>query len=98
MDDQISRADATHTRCDPRLGCASDINAHGLLGALLSLAPPPLYGSSDFTCFGVVMNAGHDQQPGGVVTLRVGAAVYLFGGLVLATRMRGDPLMYDTKP
>ena len=54
-----------------------------LLGALLALSPRPLYGTADVTCFGILLNAGVDQQTGGVVMLLVGAAVYLAGGVVL---------------
>ena len=45
-----------------------------LLGALLSLAPRPLYGEGDVTC-------------GGILMLIVGAAVYLAGGIVLVARL-----------
>lgn len=62
-----------------------------LLGALLSLSPRPLYGAGEVTCFGTVLDAGQDQQLGGVVMLLVGAIVYLAGGLVLVGRMLGDP-------
>lgn len=58
-----------------------------LLGALLSLAPRPLYGEGDVTCFGIVLDAGQDQQFGGILMLLVGAAVYLAGGLVLVARL-----------
>lgn len=63
-----------------------------LLGALLALSPRALYGKGDVTCFGTVLDAGRDQQLGGVVMLLVGAVVYLAGGLVLAGRLlpRGD--------
>lgn len=54
-----------------------------LLGALLTLAPRPLYGSSEVTCFGVTLSAAKDQEIGGVAMLLIGAAVYLAGGLVL---------------
>ncbi len=56
-----------------------------LLGALLSLSPRPLYGAGDVTCFGIVLDAGQDQQLGGVVMLAVGAAVYMAGGLTLVS-------------
>lgn len=58
-----------------------------LLGALLSLAPRPLYGTGDVTCFGVALDAGQDQQLGGVIMLAVGALVYLVGGVFLAGRL-----------
>jgi cytochrome c oxidase assembly factor CtaG len=54
-----------------------------LLGALLSLSPCPLYGAGEVTCFGAVLDAGQDQQVGGVVMLLVGAVVYLAGGISL---------------
>lgn len=58
-----------------------------LLGALLSLSPRPLYGTGEVTCFGLVLDAAQDQQLGGVIMLAVGAAVYLAGGVVLASRL-----------
>jgi putative membrane protein len=62
-----------------------------LLGALLSLAPRPLYGAGDVTCFGIVLDASQDQQVGGILMLLVGAAVYLAGGLVLVARLLKAP-------
>ena len=61
-----------------------------LLGALLALAPRPLYGAGEVTCFGVSLTAGQDQQLGGVLMLMIGAAVYLAGGLVLVARLLRD--------
>lgn len=58
-----------------------------LLGALLSLAPRPLYGLGDVTCFGFVLGAGQDQALGGVIMLMIGAAVYLAGGVFLLARL-----------
>lgn len=58
-----------------------------LLGALLSLSPRPLYGAGDVTCFGVVLDAGQDQQLGGVVMLAIGAVIYMAGGLTLVSRL-----------
>ncbi len=58
-----------------------------LLGALLSLAPRPLYGTGDVTCFGIVLGAGEDQALGGVIMLMIGAAVYLAGGVFLLARL-----------
>lgn len=58
-----------------------------LLGALLALSPRPLYGAGEVTCFGVVLDAGQDQQVGGVIMLLVGAVVYLAGGLALIGRL-----------
>lgn len=63
-----------------------------LLGALLSLAPRPLYGEGFVTCFGVPLSAGQDQQIGGVVMLMVGAAVYLAGGVTLLARTLNAPV------
>ena len=54
-----------------------------LLGVLLALAPRPLYGKGDVTCFGMPLPAAADQQTGGVVLLMVGAAASLLGGIVL---------------
>lgn len=62
-----------------------------LLGALLALSPRSLYGAGDVTCFGTVLNAGQDQQLGGVIMLLVGAIVYLAGGLVLIGRLLEEP-------
>ena len=58
-----------------------------LLGALVSLSPRPLYGAGDVTCFGVVLDAGQDQQLGGVVMLAIGAVIYMAGGLTLVSRL-----------
>jgi putative membrane protein len=66
-----------------------------LLGALLALSPRPLYGSGEVTCFGVVLNAGQDQQLGGVVMLLVGAAVYLAGGVFLVRSLLTAPRTND---
>lgn len=61
-----------------------------LLGALLALSPRPLYGEGEVTCFGIVLDAGQDQQLGGVIMLLVGAVVYLAGGVTLASRLVGE--------
>jgi putative membrane protein len=58
-----------------------------LLGALLALSQRPLYGSGEVTCFGVVLDAGQDQQLGGVIMLLVGAVVYLAGGVFLVAQL-----------
>jgi putative membrane protein len=58
-----------------------------LLGALLSLAPRPLYGIDAVTCFGLVLGAGQDQALGGVMMLLIGAVVYLAGGVFLLARL-----------
>ena len=63
-----------------------------LLGALLSLASRPLYGTGPATCFGFVLSPEQDQQVGGVVMLLLGAVAYLVGGLALfGSVMRGRP-------
>ncbi|NGN45067.1 cytochrome c oxidase assembly protein [Mesorhizobium sp. CGMCC 1.15528] len=62
-----------------------------LLGVLLSLAPRPLYGLDEVTCFGVTLSAQGDQHAGGVIMLAVGAVVYLIGGLVLLGRILSEP-------
>lgn len=54
-----------------------------LLGVLLALAPRPLYGEGDVSCFGISLSAAADQQIGGVVMLMFGACAYLVGGIVL---------------
>lgn len=73
-----------------------------LLGALLALSPRPLYGKGEVTCFGIVLDAGQDQQLGGVIMLLVGAAVYLAGGLSLVARLLatpgGQPAMSTPEP
>lgn len=56
-----------------------------LLGALLTLAPRPLYNHE--ACLGLTVL--EDQSLGGVVMLLVGGAVYLAGGLILAARLLG---------
>lgn len=61
-----------------------------LLGALLALSPRPLYGAGEVTCFGMVLDAGQDQQLGGVIMLVVGAAVYLAGGVYLVARLLAE--------
>lgn len=61
-----------------------------LLGALLSLAPRPLYGLGDVTCFGLVLGASQDQALGGVIMLLIGAAVYLAGGVFLLARLLAE--------
>lgn len=68
-----------------------------LLGALLALSPRPLYGTDEVTCFGLVLDAGSDQQLGGVFMLLIGAAVYLAGGTWLTGRlvMRANTAIRD---
>ncbi len=57
-----------------------------LLGALLALAPRPLYGDAFVTCLGVPLAPAADQSLGGTVMLAVGAIAYLAGGLALVGR------------
>ena len=57
-----------------------------LLGALLSLAPRPIYpGHTHGGWLG--LSTIEDQQAGGVVMLTIGGVIYLLGGLVLAARV-----------
>jgi len=57
-----------------------------LLGALVGLAPRPLYHRHDGA-----LSALADQQLGGVVMLTIGAGSYLVGGLaILATLLRRE--------
>lgn len=62
-----------------------------LLGALLALAPRPLYGLAPVTCLGLELGADQDQQLGGVIMLMIGAAVYLAGGVALLARLLVPP-------
>lgn len=55
-----------------------------LLGALLALAPRPLYFHGAY-CAG--LTALEDQHLGGAIMLLAGGAVYLFGALWLTTRL-----------
>jgi len=66
-----------------------------LLGALLLLAPRPLYACAALCAPAANLTPLGDQQLGGVIMLIVGGLVYLAGGLaLLATvlRERSDPL------
>ncbi|WP_315760508.1 cytochrome c oxidase assembly protein [Sphingomonas sp. Y38-1Y] len=56
-----------------------------LLGALIGLAPRPLYGEMAMMDHGLDPLA--DQQLGGVVMLTIGAASYLLGGLALLAKV-----------
>jgi putative membrane protein len=56
-----------------------------LLGALVGLAPRPIYqGHAHLSPFGLSEMA--DQQVGGVIMLAIGGVTYLLGGLVLVAR------------
>ncbi len=55
-----------------------------LLGALIGLAPRPIYGHLHAA---VGMPALADQQLGGVIMLGIGGVIYLVGGLVLMARV-----------
>jgi putative membrane protein len=57
-----------------------------LLGAIIALAPRPLYGETAVTCLGIVLGPAQDQQLGAVLMLLVGAAVYAAGGLALVAQ------------
>jgi putative membrane protein len=56
-----------------------------LLGALLSLAPRPIY-SGHLHGSWLGLDVLQDQQAGGVVMLAIGGIIYLAGGLMLAAR------------
>lgn len=56
-----------------------------LLGALIGLAPRPIYG--DHLHHGSGLTALADQQLGGVIMLAIGGVIYLAGGLVLMARV-----------
>jgi putative membrane protein len=56
-----------------------------LLGALLGLAPRPVYpGHHESGAFG--LDTMQDQQLGGVIMLAIGGVIYLSSGLVLVAR------------
>lgn len=62
-----------------------------LLGALIGLAPRPVYsGHSHHNGFGLSEMA--DQQVGGVIMLAIGGVIYLFGGLTLVARALKRPV------
>ncbi|MEC5291411.1 cytochrome c oxidase assembly protein [Aurantimonas sp. C2-3-R2] len=54
-----------------------------LLGALLLLAPRPLYACAELCSPAAALTPLGDQQFGGVLMLLVGGAAYLTGGLAL---------------
>ena len=58
-----------------------------LLGALLGLAPRPLYVGHHGGDGWLNLSPMADQQLGGVIMLAVGGVVYLVGGLVLMARV-----------
>jgi putative membrane protein len=71
-----------------------------LLGVLLALAPRPLYGKGEVSCFGIPLDAISDQQIGSVVMLVAGAASYLIGGVALLSdvlRAEGDVARDDRR-
>ena len=57
-----------------------------LLGALIGLAPRPIYGAHLHQAAGG-LPALADQQLGGVIMLGIGGVIYLAGGLVLMARV-----------
>ena len=56
-----------------------------LLGALIGLAPRPIYGGH--LHHGGMLPELADQQLGGVIMLAIGGVIYLAGGLVLMARV-----------
>jgi putative membrane protein len=62
-----------------------------LLGALLALAPRPLYGHALDHAHAFGLSALEDQTVGGIVMLAVGGAVYLLGGLIMMMRLLKEP-------
>jgi putative membrane protein len=63
-----------------------------LLGALIGLAPRPIYpGHAHHTPFGLSELA--DQQVGGVIMLAIGGVIYLLGGLTLVARALRRPAL-----
>lgn len=63
-----------------------------LLGALIGLAPRPIYpGHAHHTAFGLSELA--DQQVGGVIMLAIGGVIYLMGGLTLVARALKRPVL-----
>ena len=56
-----------------------------LLGALIGLAPRPIYGEHTHGTGGLPALA--DQQLGGVIMLGIGGVIYLAGGLMLMARV-----------
>lgn len=58
-----------------------------LLGALLGLAPRPLYDGHHHADGWLRLSPLADQQLGGVVMLAIGGVVYLCGGLILMARV-----------
>lgn len=57
-----------------------------LLGALIGLAPRPIYGDHLHHA-GNGLSALVDQQLGGVIMLAIGGVIYLAGGLILMARV-----------
>lgn len=66
-----------------------------LLGALLALAPRPLYGFETVTCLGLTLSGSQDQQLGGAIMLFAGAVAYTAGGLALLARILRMPQTGD---
>lgn len=60
-----------------------------LLGALIGLAPRPIYGEHHASA---MLPALADQQLGGVIMLAIGGVIYLAGGLVLMGRVLQRPV------
>lgn len=85
----IALASTTETRRSAALAGAMALfftSMHmTLLGALLGLAPRPVYGEHLHQAGG--LPALVDQQLGGVIMLGIGGVIYLAGGLVLMARV-----------
>ena len=62
-----------------------------LLGALLLLAPRPLYACAELCSPAASLTPLEDQQLGGVIMLIVGGLVYLAGGLALLASILREP-------
>ncbi|MHA6732290.1 cytochrome c oxidase assembly protein [Devosia sp. A369] len=62
-----------------------------LLGALIGLAPRPIYGTHDHHG-GLEVSLLADQQLGGVIMLAIGGIIYLAGGLILIARVLRRPV------
>jgi putative membrane protein len=62
-----------------------------LLGALIGLAPRPIYPGHHHGGSWLGLDAVADQQLGGVIMLAIGGVIYLGGGLVLAARVLRRP-------
>jgi putative membrane protein len=84
----VALASSTETRRGAALAGAMALfftSMHmALLGALIGLAPRPIYGHLHAAAG---LPALADQQLGGVIMLGIGGVIYLVGGLVLMARV-----------